>query len=138
MNAVLSPTPITESKPLEACVLEWMQAKHQEDAAKKRRLDLEDRILALQPAPEEGSATRTLDNGFKLTLTGKLSYKCDDVQALIAAVSQWPASMQPIKTDVRLDETGAKYLRKEDPAAWAAIAKLITVTPAKTAVKVSA
>lgn len=131
-------TAITTEKPLEACVIEWMQAKHQEDAAKARRLALEERILAMHPAPEEGSATSTLGNGFKLTLTGKLGYKVDNMEGLLHAVSHWPAAMQPIKTEVRLDETGAKYLRKNEREAWDQIAKFITVTPAKTAIKVAA
>ena len=37
-----------------------------------------------------------------------------------------------------LDETGCKYLRREEPALWAVLARVVTVTPAKTAIKVSA
>lgn len=134
MSALLAP--ISQEKPLEACVHEWMQAKHQEDAAKTRRLALEERILALQPAQEEGATTVPLDNGFKLTLTGKLSYKCDDVKALAEACAGWPANMVPVKTEVKLDETGCKWLRKNEPEAWATLAKFVTVAPAKTAVSV--
>jgi hypothetical protein len=134
MNAVIST--ITEQKPLESVVHEWMQAKHQEDAAKARRLALEERILALNPAPEEGSATRVLDNGFKLTLTGKLSYKCDDLAALLEGIALWPENLKPVKTKIELDETGCKFLRKNEPGMWSTLAQFVTVQPAKTAVKV--
>ncbi len=124
------------TKTLDALVIEWMQAKAQEDAANERRLAIEQAILAVQPAPEEGSQTVKLANGFKLTLTGKLSYKVDDMDALIRACSQWPVNMQPIKTVVQLDTTGAKFLRVNEPEVWASIAQHVTVAPAKVAVKV--
>ena len=124
------------AKTLDALVVEWMQAKAEEDAANERRLAIEQAILAVNPAPEEGSQTVKLANGFKLTLTGKLTYKVDDMDALIRACSVWPAHMQPIKTVVQLDATGCKFLRGHEPAVWASIASHVTVKPAKVAVKV--
>ena len=58
------------------------------------------------------------------------------MDALIHACSQWPAHMQPIKTVVQLDATGAKFLRANEPEVWRSIAQHITVKPAKTAVSV--
>lgn len=133
MNAVLSP--ITNANPLAELVTDFIEAKRQEDAAKKNRLELEDRILAMVPAKEEGSQTIEVA-GFKLTTTGKLAYKCDDTKALAEACSGWPANMIPVKTEIKLDETGCKWLRANDPQAWQTLAKHITVAPAKTAVSV--
>lgn len=128
----------TIEKPLEALVHEWMQAKHQEDAAKARRVEIEGRILAVQAAPAEGSQTIKLDNGFKLTLKGSVSYKVDDMAGLRAAVAEWPAELQPVKVEAKLDETGAKWLRQNDPARWSVLAKFVTVSPAKVGVSVKA
>jgi len=122
--------------PLEDLVEAYIQAKKAEDAAKKHRVELEERILALAPAREEGSETTTLNNGFKLTTTGKLSYKVDDIEALREICRDWDGNLVPLKTATTLDETGCKYLRKERPELWKQVARVITVAPAKTALKV--
>jgi len=135
--AAAIPIVICTDSPLETLVELWMKAKGEEDAANGRRLEIEQRITALLPPPEEGSVTHKLDNGFKLTLTGKLGYRCEDARALAEACAGWPANMVPIKTEVKLDETGAKWLRANEPEAWATVARFVTVKPAKTAVKVA-
>ena len=120
---------------LSAAVEQYIAAKRDEDAAKKRRMEAEERILALQPSKEEGSTTVEAGD-YKVTLTGKLAYKCEDPRALAEACAGWPANLIPIKTSVALDETGCKWLRANDPQAWATVAKFVTVAPAKTAIKV--
>jgi hypothetical protein len=122
---------------LEDLVHQYVNAKQAEEGAKKIRLDLEERILALQPALQEGSQTVGLSNGFKLTTTGKLTYKADDLNALREIASKWDAELVPIKTTHVIDEAGCKYLRRERPELWAQIARVITVSPAKTALKVA-
>lgn len=136
MTAIALTTHPEAGNPLEDLVEAYVQAKKAEDAAKKHRIELEDRILALAPAREEGSETTTLNNGFKLTTTGKLSYKADDLDALSEITRGWDANLVPIKTTKALDETGAKYLRRERPELWKQIAGVVTVAPAKTALKV--
>lgn len=133
MSAVLST--IREIDPLAAAVHAYIAAKRDEDLAKKHRLELEERILALTPAKEEGSQTIEV-GGYKLTTTGKLTYKCDDVKALAEACAGWPANMVPVKTEIKLDETGCKWLRANDPDTWASLSRHITVAPAKTSVAV--
>lgn len=128
----------TNEKPLEALVHEWMQAKHQEDAAKARRLEIEARIVAVQPAPSEGSKTHQLDNGFKLTLKGGITYRVEDMDGLLQTVSTWPAELQPIKRETKLDEAGAKWLRANDPARWAQVARYLSTQAAKVSVSVKA
>jgi hypothetical protein len=143
MSAVLNPSTATATvhhlpETLDDLVHQYVNAKHAEDGARQIRLQLEERILALQPAPEEGSTTVKLGNGFKLTATGKLTYKCADVRALAEACAGWPANMVPVKTKIELDETACKHLRATEPQAWAGLARFITVAPAKTAIKVAA
>lgn len=134
MSAVPKPTPLPNA--LENLVPLWIESKRAEEAAKAQRLEIEERILAVQPAKEEGSTTVEAA-GYKVTLTGKLSYKADDLDALREITRTWDAGMAPIKTTHALDDTGCKYLRRERPELWAQIARVITVSPAKTALKVA-
>lgn len=122
--------------PLADAVLAYIDAKRAEDAATDARVNAERRILALHPAKEEGAESFEA-GGFKVTLTGKLNYACDDMAALTKACSAWPANMQPIKTVVQLDATGCKFLRANEPEIWRTLAPFVTVKPAKPAVKVS-
>jgi hypothetical protein len=123
---------------LDDLVARYIDAKHAEDDAKKARIELEERILSLAPAKEEGSTTTELGNGYKLTTTGKLSYKCDDLEALRAITAKWDGNLVPLKTTTSLDDTGCKYLRRERPELWAQLARVVTIQPAKTAIGVKA
>lgn len=136
MSAV--PVPIcADTDHLAEAVLDYVGAKRAEDEAKARRLQAEERILALHPAREEGAESFEAA-GFKVTVTGKLGYACDDPKALVeaCAAQQWPPSMIPVKTRLELDPTGCKWLRNNEPEAWALLAHFITIKPAKTAVAV--
>lgn len=133
------PVPISDVDPLVQAVETYIGAKRAEDTAKARRIEAEDRILALLPLKEEGSQTVGV-GGYKVTLTGKLSYKCDDPKALaeFCAGKSWPGDWIPVKTETKLDETGAKWLRANEPDLWAQLAQFVTVKPAKTRVFASA
>lgn len=134
MSAVLSQLH-TAADPLATAVADYIAAKRDEDAAKKARLAAEDRILALQPAKEEGALTVEA-GGFKVTLTGSLSYSADDIEALRNITARWDANLVPLKTSTVLDATGCKYLRRERPELWAQLARVVTVKPAKVSLKV--
>jgi hypothetical protein len=123
-------------KNIDDLVVLWLDAKRDEDAANARRIEIEAEICKLQPHKEEGATTIDLAGGAKLTLTGKLSYKCTDMAALQALALQLPPDRRPIKTEAKLDETGAKWLRSNAPDLWQIIAPAIEVKPAKTALKV--
>lgn len=133
MSAV--PVPISNIDPLAAALSEYLEAKRLEDNAKKARVAAEERILALAPAKEEGATTIEV-GGFKITTTGKLSYACDDLDALREVTRKWDGNLVPLKTTTTLDDTGCKYLRRERPELWAELARVITIKPAKTAIKV--
>ena len=129
------PFPGDKPATLDDLVVQWIDAKRDEDVANAKRLAVEAEICKLQPAKEEGSATTELAGGMKLTLTGKLTYKAD-VPKLVELAAKLPENLRPLKTEVKLDETGAKYLRSKEPQLWALIAPAIEVKPAKTAIKV--
>lgn len=113
----------------------WAIAKQKEDAAREERVGIEQEIIALHPAREEGSETFTTSYGAKITMTGKLTYKVD-LEKLTALTGSWPVDMRPIKTEIKADESKLKVIRSMAPEAWAQIAQAVTVTPAKTGVTV--
>lgn len=124
--------------PLAEAVGRYIEAKRVEDAATKARIAAEESILALRPAKEEGAETFEV-GGYKVTLTGKLAYKCADARALAeaCAASHMPTSWIPVKTKVELDATGCKWLRENEAELWARfVAPHVTVSPAKTSVSV--
>ena len=108
---------------------QWIAAKREEQAAMVRRVEIEQEILKLHPAREEGSDTTILSNGFKLKTTGKLTYKAD-VDRLLELTQSWPE--KPVKTKVEADESLLKAIRTDRPDLWRQIAPAITVKPAKT------
>jgi hypothetical protein len=120
---------------LDALALMWSQAKQKEEAARDERVDIEQKILALHPAKEEGSESFQTPTGVKIKLTGKLTYKVD-VDKLIALTGSWPADIRPIKTETKADESKLKAIRAQVPKLWADIAEAVTVTPAKTGVAI--
>lgn len=122
---------------LDDLVDELIAAKALESKANKDRVAIEEKIIALIGAKEEGAQTTDLANGMKVTVTGKLSYKAD-MAVLQEICAKLPEQYRPIKTEVKLDETGAKFLRANEPAIWAKLSKAITVKPAKTSVEVKA
>ena len=120
--------------PIETLVGQLVTAKRDEDAAKARRMSLEEQVAAALGCPEEGSKTEKVGD-YRVTITGKLTYKAD-VEQLVQLAQALPADLRPIKTTTALDETGAKWLRGNRPDLWAIVAPALTVSPAKTAVKV--
>lgn len=134
MSAVLNfPT----NKPtLDELVEQWIAAKRDEDAANAQRVAIEQQICLLQPGKDEGATTVELSNGAKLTVTGKLAYKLDDLEALRNITHGWDGQLVPLKTKTELDATGCKWLRANRPDLWAQVAKVVTVKPAKTSISV--
>lgn len=128
---------ISTEQTIDDLVDELIAAKALESRANKDRIAIEEKIVALVGAKEEGAQTTELDSGMKVTITGKLSYKAD-MAALQEICAKLPEEFRPIKTEVKLDETGAKFLRANEPAIWAKLAKAITVKAAKTSVEVKA
>lgn len=120
---------------IDELAIKWSIAKQKENAARDERVAIEDDIIALHPAREEGSETFATPNGVKISLTGKLTYKAD-VHKLIALTANWPSEAQPFKTEIKADESKLRVIREHLPDQWRQLAEAVTVTPAKTGVKV--
>jgi hypothetical protein len=135
MNTRTSPLSVVKTP--EQLVSDLIKAKQIEAHANKDRVALEEQLIALLGQREEGSQTHEMPNGMKVTITAKQTYKAD-VALLIQLASSLPESLRPLKVETKLDETGAKFLRANEPAIWAQLSAAITVTPAKTAVSIKA
>ena len=122
---------------IDQLVVDYVVAKRDEAAASKRRIAIEEEIVAMLGVKEEGATTTELANGMKVTITGKQTYSAD-MAALKDICAKLPEEMRPIKTKTELDTTGCKYLRANEPAIWAKLSKAITVKPAKTSIEVKA
>lgn len=114
---------------------EWRRAKQREEAARNDRVALEQKIIELHPAKEEGALTIHTALGSSITLVGKVTYKVD-IDKLTALTGSWPVDIRPIKTKIEADETKLKALRSDVPELWAKIADAIETKPAKTGVSI--
>lgn len=120
---------------LDELALKWSIAKQKEEAARLERIGIEEQLLALHPAKEEGSETFQTPNGVKIKLTGKLTYKAD-LEKLAELTKHWNYDAKPFKTEVKMDEAKLKLIRSGAPKLWAEIAQAVTITPAKTGVSI--
>lgn len=111
-------------------------ARQVEREANERRVELEEELIALVGAREEGSKTHTIGD-FKITITGKLNRKIDWEIFDDSIASHIPESLQPVKIKRELDETGVKYLANNEPQLYKLLSKALTIKPAKTAVTIT-
>jgi predicted DNA-binding protein (UPF0251 family) len=114
-----------------------LDAKAAEAKAASDRASIEQQIIERLGNKPEGAVTHQLISGLKITITGKMSYKAD-MDMLMQLAGPLPPNMRPIKMEPKLDETGAKYLRNNEPEIWAQLAPAITVKPVKTSVEIKA
>lgn len=110
----------------------WLAAKKAENTAAKERAAIEEQIVAMTGKRDEGAQTHEAE-GFKVTVTGKVSRKMDwDKWETVKA--QIAPNLHPIKYKPELDEKGVKYLQANEPEIYALLP--IEVKPAKTAIEV--
>ncbi len=120
---------------LDQLATEWRRAKEREEAARNDRVALEQKIIELHPAKEEGALTIHTALGSSITLVGKVTYKVD-IDKLTALTGSWPVDIRPIKTKIEADETKLKAMRSGAPELWAKIADAVETKPAKTGVTI--
>lgn len=111
-------------------------AKSEEAKSRESRISVENKIIDLIGAKEEGSQTTTAYN-YKVTTTGKLSRRMNWQQFdQVAATITLPIELLPIKTSREIDVQKLATLEREYPEIYANIAECITVKPMKTAITV--
>lgn len=111
---------------------DWMDAKNEETAANKRRLEIEEELLFHLTAKTEGSESHQV-GPYKVTLTGKLNRKIEwDMLHKLGI----PENMLPLKHKPELDLKGLRYLESNEPEIYKTFCKAMTIEPAKTSVTV--
>lgn len=111
----------------------WLDAKAEENAARAKRIEIEEELLAILPCREEGSQTIKLENGMRVVTEGRLT-RSIDAKALADDWNDLPAIIQGTfhwKPDLKI--TCFKSLEDDHKAL---IAKYVTTKPAKAGVKV--
>jgi len=120
----------------EQLLADWLEAKQEERKATKTRVEIEEQILALIPAPDEGSKTESVGD-MKVTLTQRINRKVDD-KAWSIIREEIPEEIRPIEIieSLKIDNRGLKWLEENEPGYYKLVCKCITEKPAKVGVKV--
>lgn len=138
MSAVLKAVqPAQSLEPLENLVDQWAAAKREEEAANRRRVELEAAIIARTGEPEEGSETIELADGRKLTVTSKITRTIDE-QLWRSVLHDVPEHLRPIVfvETAKLDLKGIRYLQEHNPGVYMIVSRAITARKAKTSITV--
>jgi hypothetical protein len=112
-------------------------AKQEENAAAKRRVELEQQLIELlRFSKPEGSKTESID-GYKVTFTSKINRTLDEAKWL-EIMDQVPERLHPIevKTTLKVVDKGMRWLEENNQDIYRLVAQAITSKPAKIAVKV--
>lgn len=112
----------------------WLEAKNAEREANERRVAIEQEIITITGAKDEGRETHNLD-AYKITVIGKLTYKAE-FEPLHELTEQWPEQFQVVKYEPKLDEPKIRKIREMRPDLYRQIAQHLTVKPAKTGITV--
>ena len=133
MNAILKPIQRTQS--VDGLVVDWIDAKRDEDAANKRRVQIEAMLIDALGEPEEGSATHELADGSKLTITSKITRTVDE-KAWLRVAPMVPEALRPIQFAqvAKLDLKGLRWLAEHQPSVYAIVAQAITAKKAKSSI----
>lgn len=119
---------------------QWLLAKKSENEASKQRVAFEKQLIeALEFTQLEGS-NRLKTDQFKVTLTAKLNKKLD-VEKWLTIRDSIPDALRPVIKETpiieyKIDDKGMAYIKENNPEVFTLISEVITLTPAKTAVKV--
>jgi len=119
---------------VETLARDWIAAKHDENTARKARLELEGQLIEALGAKPEGAETHEIGD-YKVTLTGKLTRSLD-IDAWYEVKNSIPTDLWPVTVKITADIKGMKWLQEKDPTNWAKISEAFTTKPAKTAVAV--
>jgi hypothetical protein len=112
-----------------------IDAKGDEERARRNRIAIEEKIAALVPTSEKGQQTITLGN-VKLTVKRDLSYTAD-LDAIEGLLTN-PELPPPLKskTTRELDVQGYEWYRANHPEVFTQLTEHVEVKPKKVAISV--
>ncbi|MDP8228355.1 MAG: hypothetical protein P9M15_02755 [Candidatus Electryoneaceae bacterium] len=113
---------------------DWLEAKAEEDAAKARRIEIEEAVVRCLGKREEGSKTHDLGT-HKVTITGVVNRTLDK-EVWESIKDQISESLSPVTYVPKLDVKGIRWLQTNDPDTYRLVAKALTIKPGKTNIKV--
>jgi len=123
-----------DTNTLAALLQDWHDAKAQENRIRDARVKVEEEIIAITGAKDEGSQTHEAGE-YKVTVTGKLT-RTIDTEKWRAIEPGIPEALRPVQYRPVLDNKGLRWLQDNEPEIYAEIAPAITTKPAKTGVTV--
>jgi len=112
----------------------WLDAKAAEHAAKSRRIEIEESLIARLGARSEGAKTHDLGE-VRVVVTGIITRTLDK-EIWEAIKDKLPPEIRPVTYEPKLDITGVKWLQEHQPNNYKILAQDLTVKPGKTSVKV--
>lgn len=129
----------TSTEDLFRVSLELKAAKLQEAIAKKRRIEFEEKIIAMIPEGWEvnkGQTTVTFSDGSKVVTKAGVTVKAD-IPAITKIFDDLNGLCPPIAsmTTYTLDIEGYEWYKKNHPDIYNRIAEYVTVTPRKIGVE---
>ena len=119
---------------IDGLAADWLIAKADEAEANKRRIKIEEQLVAALDTKPEGAITHKLGH-YKVTLNQPITRKVDE-KAWALVKHMLPEAIQPIKVKIEADATGMKWLAENEPTLWASVASAFETKAGKVGVKV--
>jgi len=125
-------------KNLETLTAEWLAAKADENAANKRRLEVEAQIAAALPCVDGTEGTRAEQVGeYKVAVRYSNTVKVDTVK-LQGIWEQLPdAAHKAFRWEAKVDTKNLRGLREFAPADYAKVVACVEKKPAKPSVSIT-
>lgn len=127
---------LTATAVIDELAFAWTQAKAEEAAANRRRLEIEGKILELLEKKDEGSVTEKTDY-YKVTATYKINRTVDEKIAVSLADELTQDQFQRIfRWKAEVDTKELRFLMENKPETYSVIARDVTAKPAKPTLKI--
>lgn len=107
----------------------WHSLKAKEKEIYSERVKLEEKIIDILGASEEGSKTHKI-NSFRVKITSRMNRKLDE-KIWNEIKDSIPEDISPVKYKPTLSNTKLKEMILADPSAYRRVCKAVTSTPAK-------
>ena len=108
----------------------WLMKKAEVEAAKAELIAIEQRILPLVSARQDGSVTTQTQDGKRVTVKLPMRYSLDGTK-LNDIREQIPPELLPLKIKELLDEPALKNLRSSHPHFYTIFAQCVSSKPGK-------
>jgi len=112
----------------------WLEAKAAEEAANKRRIEIEDALIAQLGARTEGAQTHDIGE-FKVVITGVISRMLNK-EVWESIKDKLPLEIRPVTYEPKLDITGVKWLQAHQPDNYKILAQALTIKQGKFSVRI--